>query len=339
MQCASVPELTAEAIASGAERRELDIGGQDTRVLLRTLRSAIRRLTQVSGQRLIIMASPGFFMRTPEGIRALAEVLDQATRANVVISAVDLRGLYTLQTDTTLLAPPSKLWQEYARVNADVNKDAMRELAEGTGGTFVQNSDDLKAGFDHVASAPEFSYLLGFSPAALKEDGSFHALKIRVPKDKGLTVQARRGYYALAPVTAEETARAEIDEAVLSRNPMHGIPVGLQTIFSKSDKAHARLTAIAVVDVRSLHLQKLDARNRESLTMVSSLFDRNGRYVAGMTKTVNLRLRDETVAHGGSEITVPWVFDVKPGTYEVRLVVREVVGGAMSAYNRTVTIP
>jgi hypothetical protein len=58
-----------------------------------------------------------------------------------------------------------------------------------------------------------------------------------------------------------------------------------------------------------------------------------------MTKTVNLGLRDETVAHSGSEITVPWVFDVKPGTYEVRLVVREVVGGAMSACNSTVVIP
>ena len=105
----------------------------------------------------------------------------------------------------------------------------------------------------------------------------FHALKIRVPSEKGLTVQARRGYYALAPETAEEVARSEIDEAVLSREQMSGIPVGLQTVFSKSDTSHAKLTAIAIVDIRSLHLQKIDGRNRESLTMVSSLFDHNGR--------------------------------------------------------------
>jgi VWFA-related protein len=339
MQCSGAPEMTAETIASGAEKRELNIGEQDNRVLLRTLRSAVQRLSQMSGQRLIVMASPGFYTRTPQGIRAMAELLDQATRAHVVISAVDARGLYTLQPDATLGGPPSKLWQEYTRISADANKDVMLELTEGTGGTFVQNSDDLRASFDRVAAAPEFSYLLGFSPAELKDDGSFHALEIRVPSEKGLTVQARRGYYALAPETAEEVARSEIDEAVLSREQMSGIPVGLQTVFSKSDTSHAKLTAIAIVDIRSLHLQKIDGRNRGSLTMVSSLFDHNGRYVAGMIKTVNLGLRDTTVAHSGSEITVPWVFDVKPGTYEVRLVVREVVGGAMSACNSTVVIP
>jgi hypothetical protein len=50
----------------------------------------------------------------------------------------------------------------------------MWQLAEGAGGTFFHNNNDLTEGFERVAATPEFSYVLGFSPVALKEDGSFH---------------------------------------------------------------------------------------------------------------------------------------------------------------------
>jgi len=93
--------------------------------------------------------------------------------------------------------------------------DVLAEMAAGTGGTFFQNSNDLDEGFKRTASAPEYIYLLGFSPQNLKMDGSFHALKVSLKKPNSqspasLNVNARRGYYApthLADV--KETARRE----------------------------------------------------------------------------------------------------------------------------------
>src|SRR5260370_7402631 len=46
-------------------------------------------------------------------------------------------------------------------------KNVMADLAEGTGRTFFRNNNDLAAGFTRVPPAPEFSYLLGFSPPQL----------------------------------------------------------------------------------------------------------------------------------------------------------------------------
>src|ERR1700693_3035118 len=145
----------------------------------------------------------------------------------------------------------------------------MWQLAEGTGGTFFHNNNDLTEGFERVAAAPEFSYVLGFSPAALKEDGSLHSLKIRVPNMKGISVEARRGDYALKHNAAEEAARPDIDDAVFSREEMSGFPVGLPTWYSKSGAGHAKATVMAIVDMRSLHYQKIDGRNRGVLAVVA----------------------------------------------------------------------
>jgi VWFA-related protein len=343
--CAHVRDLElAKIIALSAANRELTIGAQDTRVAMMTIERAIRRLAVMPGQRLIVLASPGFFAQTREGIRDTAEVLNQAAKANVIISTLGARGVYIAEEegDVTQRGAPSKLWVQQRYFNAAANSGVMAELAEGTGGTFFRKNNDLTAGFERVAAAPEFSYVLGFSPVALKTDGSFHSLKIRLPNEKGASIEARRGYYALKADPEEQAARSEIDDAVFSRGEINDIPVVLQTGYSKSNLPNAgdpKVLVVTKVDVRGLHFKKAEERSRDTLTVVSALFDPDGGYIMGSTKTVNLRLRDETLAQMASGVTLRSEFEVKPGTYEVRVVVREAEGKAITTLNRTVTIP
>ena len=77
------------------------------------------------------------------------------------------------------------------------NADVMEELADGTGGTFYHNSNDLEAGFRTLITRPDCTYLLAFSTANTKP-GAHHTLKVKV-NEPGLTVQARRGYSTPAP--------------------------------------------------------------------------------------------------------------------------------------------
>jgi hypothetical protein len=52
-----------------------------------------------------------------------------------------------------------------------------------------------------------------------------------------------------------------------------------------------------------------------------------------------MKFRDDTLQHKlGSGITLKTSFDVKPGSYMVRLVVRDAEGQLMSAENGTVEI-
>jgi hypothetical protein len=136
----------------------------------------------------------------------------------------------------------------------------------------------------------------------------------------------------------EETAKSDIHDAVFSREERNEIPVTVETRYSKADADNRKLTVTAKVDVRSLHFQKADGRNRDSLTLVAALFDTDGAYVAGTTKTVSLNMLDETLAHMNAGYAVPFEFDMKVGVYELRLVVREAEGGAISTRSIAVKI-
>ena len=334
---------TATQLAQAAASRALTTGQHETRVALYVLKDVIRRMSAMPGQRTIVLASSGFITLFDE-VTDKADVMDRAIRAKVIINTLDARGLYTdtydiaKQTyDTTALRYKMQYDREAARAQADV----LAELAAGTGGTFIENTNDLDGGYKRLATAPEYFYLLGFSPQNLKLDGSFHTLKVVVKPSSGLTLSARRGYYAPRRLSdAEETAKQEIEEALFSREEMHDLPVELHTQFFKSSEDDARLTVVAGVSLRPIKFRKENGRNRNTLTIVSGLFDRNGNFVSAVTKKLEMKLLDERLERWfRTGITVKTSFDVKPGTYMVRLVVRDEEGQMITAENGAVEIP
>ena len=223
---------------------------------------------------------------------------------------------------------------------ASAQDDLLAVLADGTGGVFFHNNNDLDEGFRRVADTPEYSYVLAFVPQNLKLDGSFHSLKVTLKNPQKLTLQARRGYYAPKNFASpDEQAKQEIVDAMYSQEELHNLPVNLHTQFFKASDQDATLVVLAHVDVRRLRFRKVEGRNDNVLTCVSALFNRNGNLVQGIEKTVTMKLKDETLEHKlASGITLKTSFDVKPGSYLVRLVVRDAEGQMMSAENGTVEI-
>jgi VWFA-related protein len=335
----------AEGVAKGAAFDALATGNTETRQALSSVHEVVRRLSLTPGKRSIVLVSPGFI--TPQLQSEVNDIIERALRANVTISGLDARGLYVLmpfgEASEGSVAPTASvlLEQQYLRDSASADADVMVDFAEGTGGSFFQNSNDLAEGLRRAASVPKYSYVLAFSPQNLKLNGRFHNLKVTLRNTgEKLTVQARRGYFAPnhAPDRDQE-AKQEIEEALFSREEMHDLPVDLHTQFFKPSDTQAKLTVVAHIDVRPLHFQKADGRSNDNLAIVSGIFDGNGNYVTGAEKILELHLKDDTLANKlGSGLDVRSSFDVKPGGYLVRLVVRD-AEGQIAAVNGTVQIP
>jgi hypothetical protein len=299
-------------------------------------------MAALPGERVIVLVSPGFL--NPDEISEQSKLMENAVKAKVIINTLDVRGLYTELPDISETRSPSAMIagvvQRYDSQEAAENDDILADLAYTTGGTFFHNNNDLAGGFRELALPPEYSYILAFSPQGLKLDGHFHKLRVALKAPRNLTVRARTGYYApKGPSDSSEQARQDIEDAVLSREEVRDIPVDLHTQYFKPDQADAKLSVIARVDVRHMHFRKDNGRNDNDVTVVSALFDRNGNFVAGTEKVLQLRLKDETLdGHLSSGVTLKSSFDVKPGSYVVRLVVRG-QDGQLAAQNSSVEIP
>jgi VWFA-related protein len=349
LQCAFNGDTTmtaaARTVAQSAAYRALAQGDNETEYAYRHLEEVVRRLANMPGQRVLVLVSPGFLSTTLQS--EASEMVDRATRANVVINTIDARGLYAPDVGGDIANPPRDTFRTAGykttyRVAAQLaQEDVLAQLADGTGGKFFHNRNDVDEAMREAGAAPEISYLLGFSPQNLKIDGRFHTLKVALTGKEKLDIQARHGYFA--PKTLNDPAEAtkqEIQEALFSQEEIRDLPVELQTQFFKKDEAQARLAVLTHLDVRNIRFRKLQGRNNDQLTIVTGIFDENGNFVAGLSKIVDMNLLDTTYTRlSRSGFTVKTSFDVKPGTYLVRLVVRDAVGAQMAARNGAVVIP
>ncbi len=332
----------AAKIARGVARAALAAGNYETQVNLATLKQIVRHLGAMPGQRTLVLVSPGF-LTLSEFHQPLDDLIEFANRLNVTVNALDARGLYTdsLDMDKRERDPrATQMEQQLARMSTLAEREPMVALADGTGGRLIERSNDIDKGMQQIASPPEYVYMIGFSPRDLRPDGTFHQLKIRLATKEKLNVQARRGYFASKMFSdPQEAQKEEIQQAMFAPEDMHDPAVEVRTEFFKAPGGKAELDVLTHLDVSQLRLQKADGRNSNNVTVVACVLDRNGAWVDGKQNIVKLRLKDATVARLESPgMTVKTRFDVPPGTYAVRTVVRDAKGDLMSAESSVVEI-
>lgn len=347
-QCTGNPYITVQETMSAAQTALAD-GELESRQTTTVLKQIVRRLSAAPGQRSIVLTSPGFIIAFFNQ-QDITDVTDRAVRANVVINSLDARGVWTPPQFSAQIAagtggPPMAVTASgYYTAEANAQGEVLGSLADGTGGRWFHDNNDLGEGYTRLADAPEFIYVLGFVPSNLKMDGSYHKLKVTLITPKGDTVQARRGYYAAKKGSeAAEQTKEDIREAVFSRDVVKDIPVEVHTQFFKPSDTDAKLTVNARVSLKELPFRKADGRNQDDLTIVFALFDDDGNFISAVQKLVTLNLKDDTLSgfeqRSGSGINIKADFDTKIGGYVLRVVVRDAQGQKLAAENSAVRIP
>jgi VWFA-related protein len=340
-------EPFAQALVSSTVQQVLQSGNSNTEFTVRRLEEIVRRISAMPGQRSMVFISSGFLIPTYES--QVSDVIDRATRQNIFINTLDARGLYTVDPigDISQPAPlrastqTSGISLQYRLDEQRIQSEVLAEMADSTGGFYFRSNNDLGAGLIQTAGEPPVSYLLAFVPSDLKNDGKFHTINVRMLTKEKYTVQARRGFFAPKHgKTPEELAKQDIEDAVFSQEEQHGLPVQLNLQYFMVDEANAKLSVLTHVDITQVRFDRNEGRNSDDLTIVAALFDRNGNFLRADQNTLEMHLKDATLEKlHRSGVTVKSSFDVKPGGYMVRLVVRDAKASQLASRNGVVDIP
>jgi VWFA-related protein len=198
----------AQETVKAAAEVALEKGDVDARETLGYLRDVVHSLSSLSGERTLILISPGFLSLSQESMAMESQILNLAAGDAVTVSTLDARGLYATMMDASRSGDESMRALINGSSQNDLsdsmrqNKQIMAELADGSGGTFFRNNNGLEGGLKTLIAGPRFKYLLELSLQDVKQNGAYHSLKVEVDR-KDAKVEARDGYFA--PMAAKGT--------------------------------------------------------------------------------------------------------------------------------------
>ncbi len=88
-------------------------------------------------------------------------------------------------------------------------QEALRELAERTGGFLIANTNNVDQLLSHVMEEVDTHYEIAYPPKSEREDGHFRRIEVKLARI-GMRVDTRNGYFAVPdtghPLTPEEMA-------------------------------------------------------------------------------------------------------------------------------------
>lgn len=331
--------------ARTSARVAVEFGDRDTESAISATRAVITRMSSMPGKRNIVLISPGFLVLDNRHQEQM-DLIERAIKASVVIGGLDARGLYTMTPgggagERVENAATLHEKTPFQTAESLTLTDVIADLAQGTGGAFYHGTNNFDEGMARVAAAPQYIYVLGFSPQDLKLDGKFHTLKVALKNKKGYELQVRKGYYAASSAASPEAkAKQQIEDAFFSRDEIHNVPAVLQTQYFKGDNGDVTLSAVTKIDAKKLAFKKVNDRNTNDVTVVTGIFDGDGNYISGQQKILQMRFLDRTLqTRLNSGISIEHTFAVHPGRYTVRMVIRDSEGQSLSAQSSVVDIP
>lgn len=349
--CGGTPTPQGESSLDTQARTILSSTNVISKSSLDSLNSVVAHLGQMPGHRIVVLTSSGFFTASLQP--QIDEVTANALDAGVVINSLDAKGLVARAPGGD--AKDTPLSTGYARMSDDLKNyenliqkkeraemdDVMADLARDTGGIFFHNNNDLDLGLREMASVPEISYRLGFSPVNLKPDGKFHDLKVKLTVPGQFQIQARRGYFAPSEATRQAEGRVDrLNDEVLKTDDIPGIPAEVTAQPGRLPSGGTGLQISLHVDLKGLSFQKSQGRHMDKLTVVSALFNGQGNFVTGEMGVVDMALKNDTLAGLSKRgLNTTMVLQAPEGKYRLRLVVEEAGSGKMFAVTRPGDIP
>jgi VWFA-related protein len=136
------------------------------------------KLRQEAGRKILVLLTDGGDQGSQETLKTSVEAAQKANAIVYVILIADRGNFGTF---------------------GSIGAADMRRMASETGGRVIDvgnNGRRLEDAFDQIQEELRTQYLLSYTPLNPKTDGTYRKLELTC--GKGLNIQARKGYYALA---------------------------------------------------------------------------------------------------------------------------------------------
>jgi VWFA-related protein len=299
------------------------VASQGTRLTLSALRALVEGQRSMPGRKSVVYFTAGMYL-TPELDGPFRSLLSTANRDNVTFYSVDTRGVMvgslnagarsqlngaaraSASTMTQTSGPVTKdqvLSSDNAEVSGRANvQEALRNLADSTGGFLIGDSNDLRVPLRNVNEEIASYYELSFNPGIQNYDGSFRKLAVTANR-KDLVIHARDGYIALPPGargTGLEPFEVELLKILSGGSASEDVKFRAGGVLLQPTPQGTAVLVLVEVPLRELQPRVDAARNSSNVhfSLVALVKDANGEVVEKLSRDRSLQVTPDQLKAG-----------------------------------------
>jgi hypothetical protein len=209
----------------------------------------------------------------------------------------------------------------------------MYELASGTGGFPILNTNDLLPGLEKIAREQDHYYLLGYAPTDSK-DGACHTLKVKVERG-GTNVRSRSGFCNVAPADPlvgkpmEKTleAHAAAASGTAAANGASGaapaVSAGaIQAPYFYTAANEAQVHVAMEIPSSDVHFDKVKGKYHADVNVLGIAYKPDGSVASRFSDELTFDLeKSEMEAFQKTPMHYENQFAIVPGTYRLSVAV------------------
>jgi VWFA-related protein len=310
------------------------------------LRAVAKSLEKITEKKSLLYFSGGISRDGIENQASLRAAINAAVRSNLTIYSVDTRGLQAItplgDASTGSLRGTGAFNGGALTSNMNANfatQEVMGTLSSDTGGKAFFDSNDFAPAFAQVQRDSSAYYAIGFHSSNPLRDGRFRKLTIKVNRPD-LKLEYRPGYYAPADFqhSGKEDRERDLAEQMASDLPATDMAVYLDALYFRLDENRFFVPVSLIVPGSQIPFVKGGDKDKATLDIIGTVIDEGKRPIGNARETVKLNL-DPSLQARQKNIQYTTSFNLPPGKYHLKFVVRENQTGRMGSFEADITLP
>ena len=316
---------------------------------LAALQSTVRMLGALNEKKVLLYFASGLQLNNIDNQSQFQATTNAAIRANVTFFAVDARGLVAMAPlgDATKGSPGGVGMYSGSSAlavssNFQKSQDTMYALAVDTGGKALFDNNDLSRGIVEAQESISSYYIIGYYTTNANLDGKFRRIKISLKEDTTAKLDYRVGYVANKTFNKFTTADMErqLQDALMMADPMTEITIAMEINYFQLNSAEYFVPIVAKIPGSELALARKGGAERTVIEFIGEVKDEYGTTVSNIRDKADIRMTGETAAQLAHQpIQYDGAFQLLPGSYTIKLLVRDDETGRIGTYMHKFVVP
>ncbi|MFN7922438.1 MAG: VWA domain-containing protein [Bryobacteraceae bacterium] len=342
---------TSDDAAFAADDTEFNIFNTDRK--LSALEDMARRLGALPEKKALIYFSSGVSRTGAQNESQMRATINAAVRANVSFYPVDVRGLSAEPPGGGAASAGGRgtgifsgQTQTRQRDNAMQTQDTLTSLASDTGGKALLDDNDITTGIRQAQQDMQSYYVLGYYSSDGRRDGQFRRVEVKfapqVQARLGGKLDYRNGYYAEKDFKAFNSFDKErqLEDAITLGDPVTDLRLALEVNWFRLAKDRYFVPVAVKIPGSAIPLAKKGGAETTQFDFIGQVRNARGSVLATVRDGIKIQLRDKNAGKlGSASLVYDTGFTLAPGSYKIRMLVRENQTGQMGTFESAFTIP